>query len=380
MSYETIVALLNPAMSAIYCVSLFVLWRHQRHLVYIAIFATSYALRTVCFAVLYLAISRPAPELRVLSNSLILLSMILLSVALSYRLGQRPRCAALLAIGSISTVLLYIYQFAAPNMPARALILNIGLAGICLLMLFDIATRLHRNRTPVERLLFGLVALSCVGFLLRPLVFQVSGITADRLEEMYWQIVSISDALICSTLAVAIFAMIAVDVTENIKTEAETDVLSGLLNRRGFEARAFGVLSGPTVDTQATVILGDLDHFKSINDRFGHGSGDRIIGAFSDILRNKAPHDAIIARIGGEEFAIMLPAGSSIAAHRVAEAVRSAFKEIAPGIVSNEFNPTASFGIATARKDEGLLGLMERADRALYQAKNQGRDCVRQVA
>ena len=286
MSYESIVALLNPAMSAIYCVSLFVLWRHQRHLVYIAIFATSYALRTVCFAVLYLAISRPAPELRVLSNSLILLSMILLSVALSYRLGQRPRCAALLAIGSISTVLLYIYQFAAPNMPARALILNIGLAGICLLMLFDIATRLHRNRTPVERLLFGLVALSCVGFLLRPLVFQVSGITADRLEEMYWQIVSISDALICSTLAVAIFAMIAVDVTENIKTEAETDVLSGLLNRRGFEARAFDVLSGPTVDTQATVILGDLDHFKSINDRFGHGSGDRIIGAFSDILRN----------------------------------------------------------------------------------------------
>ena len=76
----------------------------------------------------------------------------------------------------------------------------------------------------------------------------------------------------------------------------------------------------------------------------------------------------------------MLPAGSSIAAHRMAEAVRSAFKEIAPGIVSNEFNPTASFGIATARKDEGLLGLMERADRALYQAKNQGRDCVRQVA
>lgn len=380
MSYESIVALLNPAMSAIYCVSLFVLWRHQRHLSYIAIFASSYALRTVCFAVLYFAISKQAPELRILSNALILLSMMLLSVALSCRLGQRPWYGVLLAIGAISTVLLGIYQFAAPNLPARTVILNVGLAGICLLMLFDIATRLHRSWTPVEQLLFGLVGLCCVGFLLRPLVFQISGIPADRLEEMYWQIVSISDALICSTLAVAIFAMIAVDVTKNIKTEAETDVLSGLLNRRGFEARAYGILSRTTVDAQAAVILGDLDHFKSINDRFGHGSGDRIIGAFSEILKNKAPRDAIIARIGGEEFAVMLPARSSVAARRVAEAVRSAFKEIAPGIVSNEFIPTASFGIATARKDEGLLGLMERADRALYQAKNQGRDCVRQVA
>ncbi|WP_424630925.1 GGDEF domain-containing protein [Bradyrhizobium sp. SYSU BS000235] len=111
----------------------------------------------------------------------------------------------------------------------------------------------------------------------------------------------------------------------------QVDMLSGLFNRRGFELRALDALARQTTSAPVAMILGDLDHFKSINDRFGHISGDKIIRRFADVLKEKAPRDAIIARLGGEEFAVLLPPGQAIAAHALAEEPRSAFKDVAPG-------------------------------------------------
>jgi diguanylate cyclase (GGDEF)-like protein len=377
MSHESVVALLNPAMSAIFCVSLLALWRHQRQLTYVALFAFSYAMRVLCFVILTFAITREYSSLRLLANGLVLLATALLSIALSSRLGSRPQHGILVTIGAITLAALYFYQFVEPSLMARAVILNLGLAAVCLVMLVDVA-KLPR-RSPVEQLLFGLVAVTCLGFLLRPLIFQIPSIVTDQVEGAYWLIVSISDALICSTLAVAIFAIIAVDVTDGIKSEAQTDVLSGLFNRRGFETRALDALARQTADAQVTMVLSDLDHFKSINDRFGHSIGDRIIRTFSEILKDKAPRDAIVARLGGEEFAVLLLPGQVAAAQHFAEVARSVFKDVASGVVSDEVTPTASFGIAVARKGEGLLALIDRADRALYHAKEEGRDCIRQA-
>ena len=163
-----------------------------------------------------------------------------------------------------------------------------------------------------------------------------------------------------------------------MKTEAQTDALSGLLNRRGFDARAHDALARQPADARAALILSDLDNFKAINDRFGHSGGDRIIQTFSRILKEKAPDDAIIARHGGEEFVVLLPSGQAANAHNFAETVRSIFKEGTLNMLSGEFSPTASFGIAVASEGENLSGLMIRADRALYQAKSEGRDCVRE--
>ncbi|MGT9989233.1 GGDEF domain-containing protein, partial [Klebsiella pneumoniae] len=183
------------------------------------------------------------------------------------------------------------------------------------------------------------------GFLLRPFTFHIPGIAADEIEATYWLIVSISDALICATLGVGIFAIIAVDIMDGMKTEAQTDALSGLLNRRGFDARAHDALARQPADARAALILSDLDNFKAINDRFGHSGGDRIIQTFSRILKEKAPDDAIIARHGGEEFVVLLPSGQAANAHNFAETVRSIFKEGTLNMLSGEFSPTASFGI-----------------------------------
>ncbi|MDX3978103.1 GGDEF domain-containing protein [Shinella sp.] len=375
MNYYNVIGLLNTSMSAIFCASLFVLWRHHNQFKYIAILGISYAIRSLCFGFFYFAFVLENPVLRLLANALLMMSMLFLSIGLSNRRGQQPRYGALLTISAIALGALYYNQFIEPSLLARVMTFNFALAAVGVLMLLDVAR--HSDRTPVEQVLLGLIVVSCAGFLLRPLFLLASGLPNEQFEGAYWLVVSISDALICAMTAVGIFAVIASDVMDGIKSDAQIDVLSGLFNRRGFEPRALDTLARQSSAAPVAMILGDLDHFKSINDRFGHSGGDRIIQRFSDVLKEKALRDAIVARLGGEEFAILLPPGKAGTAYLFADDVRSTFKEVATGIVSGEASPTVSIGIAIAREEEDLHALMERADRALYKAKNDGRDCVR---
>jgi len=376
MNYYNVIGLLNTGMAAIFCVAMFAIWRNNRALSYISILSVSYGLRSLCFGIFYFAFTMGNPVLRFSANVFLLLSVMLLSVGLSNRRGREPRYAVLLIIGAITLGSLYFHQFIEPNLLARVIVFNFGLAGVTLLMTLDVARA--SRRTPVEQVLLGLSLVSCAGFLLRPLFLIASEVPGEQSEGAYWLVVSISDALICAMTAVGIFAIIASDLMDGIKSDAQIDTLSGLFNRRGFEPRALDALARQTINMPpAAMILSDLDHFKSINDRFGHSGGDRIIERFSRVIKETFPRDAITARLGGEEFAIMLPPGAVVAADRLAEDVRSAFKKAATDIVSGEANPTASFGIAIARENEDLYTLIDRADRALYQAKNDGRDCVR---
>ncbi|UKK83075.1 GGDEF domain-containing protein [Sphingopyxis sp. BSN-002] len=374
MNYYNVIGILNTSMAAIFCIALLAIWRNNRTLNYIRVFGLSYAVRSLCFGIFYFAFSLENPVLRYSANIFLLFAIVLLAIGLSHRRGRPPRYGALLAIGALTLGPLNYYQFVDPNLFARVIILNSGLALLSLLMLLDVART--TRRTPVEQVLLGLLLVSCAGYLLRPLFLIASGASGQQFEGSYWLVVSISDALICAMTAVGIFAVIASDVMDSIKSDALTDALSGLFNRRGFEPRALWAMEMQADGRPVALILGDLDHFKSINDQFGHTSGDLIIRRFSEVLKDKAPGGAILARLGGEEFAIMLPSGAAVAAHELAEEIRTAFKQTAPDIMSGEASPTASFGIAIAREDENLEALMDRADRALYRAKGDGRDRV----
>lgn len=374
MNYYNVIGLLNTSMAAIFCIALFAIWRNNRALNYIRIFGLSYAIRSLCFGIFYFAFSLENPVLRYSANIFLLLAIVLLAIGLSNRRGRPPRYGPLLAIGTFTLGPLHYYQFVDPNLLARVIILNAGLSVLSLLMLLDVART--SRRSPVEQVLLGLLLVSCAGYLLRPLFLIASGASGQRFEGSYWLVVSISDALICAMTAVGAFAIIASDVMDGIKSDALTDALSGLFNRRGFEPRALRAMERQADGKSAALILGDLDHFKSINDQFGHTSGDLIIRRFSGVLKDKAPGGAILARLGGEEFAIMLPPGASVSAAELADEIRTTFKEIAPDILSGEVSPTVSFGVAIARENENLQALIERADRALYKAKGDGRDCV----
>jgi diguanylate cyclase (GGDEF)-like protein len=158
---------------------------------------------------------------------------------------------------------------------------------------------------------------------------------------------------------------------DRLRAAAEIDLLTGVRNRRGF-LDALPTLLRP--DQAAVVALIDLDHFKSINDRFGHEEGDRILATFAARLDHGVRRSDICARWGGEEFAVLLPDTSIDAAHRVMERLRLSLLSDPIGV--DDFSLTFSCGLAGAVDAPALNTALREADIALYQAKAAGRNLV----
>jgi diguanylate cyclase (GGDEF)-like protein len=155
---------------------------------------------------------------------------------------------------------------------------------------------------------------------------------------------------------------------------AFTDELTGVLNRRGFFAAAQKLLAQRAKKGEpVSVLMFDLDHFKSINDRFGHPIGDEVLKLFAAITRSTMRSSDILARFGGEEFVALLPcaiADAGIAAERV----RSAFAGAAGVIAGCPVAATVSAGAAGAQLSADIVTLLGAADQALYRAKANGRN------
>ena len=160
------------------------------------------------------------------------------------------------------------------------------------------------------------------------------------------------------------------------KTAASMDPLTGLFNRRGFsEATSRVIEREAQAGRPVTVMIFDIDHFKSINDRFGHPAGDEILKLFSTIVVNNLRMTDLSGRVGGEEFAALLPCSLEEGV-LVAERVREAFQ--ASNIVVDEgpVDTAVSIGVAGGPAGTELEVLLAAADTALYQAKRSGRNRV----
>ena len=160
---------------------------------------------------------------------------------------------------------------------------------------------------------------------------------------------------------------------------ALTDELTGSLNRRGFFAAAQQLLSQQMKNREpVSVLMFDLDHFKSINDRFGHQTGDETLKLFAAIGRSTLRSSDIFARFGGEEFVAMLP-GSLAGATVAAERVRQIFQGAAGIIAGSPVAATVSIGAASAELGADIAALLTAADQVLYRAKQNGRNRVEGV-
>jgi len=199
----------------------------------------------------------------------------------------------------------------------------------------------------------------------------------------YWVELNIVPLRDC-TGRVTHFAAIERDITEQKRLEdelaeqARSDPLTGLFNRRAFfemaEAEASRLRRHGGV---AALLLLDIDHFKSINDEYGHPVGDRALRALAQHCRQSLrAHDAI-GRIGGEEFAVLLPTMSLAGAAEVAERLRLGISRLALPANDGTFGFTVSIGIAPLSiSDGGFAACLSAADGALYRAKREGRNRI----
>lgn len=154
---------------------------------------------------------------------------------------------------------------------------------------------------------------------------------------------------------------------------ARKDVLTGLWNRRAFVEQAQHELAS---GEPHLLVMVDIDHFKRINDSMGHAAGDLALQHAANVLASMAPPGSLVARLGGEEFAMLIPAQGEHDAQTEAlvEAVRARLEHMPFITATGLTRMTASFGLAPHRTGETLEQLLCRADKALYTAKDSGRN------
>lgn len=154
---------------------------------------------------------------------------------------------------------------------------------------------------------------------------------------------------------------------------ARRDVLTGLYNRRAFVEQAETLLADGHTHM---LVMADIDHFKRINDSMGHAAGDLALQHAAKLLEGMAPAGAVVARLGGEEFGILLAASPDGDAQLLAmvDAMRERLEQVPFITAAGLTQMTASFGLARSRPDEPLDSLLCRADKALYEAKDGGRN------
>jgi diguanylate cyclase (GGDEF)-like protein len=239
-----------------------------------------------------------------------------------------------------------------------------------------------KARSALDNVLMGLLAASALQFLSKPFLFRTFGGTGDSPDQYLSTIYALFSQSMGTIFAIAVALMLLVILVRDVLAEAnarsETDMLSGLLNRGGFEAHAAAALQeARRLGVPASLVISDLDHFKSVNDNFGHAAGDTVIVTFARFLRSAMADHHLAGRIGGEEFAVLLPGTNLVAARLFAEGARNAFASLTVDGMAPTKRFTASFGVAELAGGETISDLMERADKALYLAKNSGRDCVK---
>ena len=162
-----------------------------------------------------------------------------------------------------------------------------------------------------------------------------------------------------------------------IRHRADHDDLTGLANRRRFmEVLALEIERAHRYQRSLALLIFDLDHFKSINDRHGHDAGDRVLQAVGEVLQERLRQVDLSGRLGGEEFGVVLPETGLEGARCVADKLR---RDIAAISVDSRTGPvtlTASFGLSVLTAEEDLDRLRKRADEALYASKTEGRNRV----
>ena len=229
-------------------------------------------------------------------------------------------------------------------------------------------------------LAMGMMAFHGVIYLVRIAATWMAALPPDGgLLQLKWLPIGIFEALFYSFgTAFILLTMAKERVETRHKRAAFIDPLTGAPNRRGFFDRAARVLTRCRDErTPVALLLFDLDHFKRINDTFGHQVGDDILVAFCRAAQDRlGPHD-MFARIGGEEFVCLLPGTSSHSVYAVAERIRGDFEAVSEGFGGGNVHATVSVGVANSvEAGQDITSLLAAADKALYQAKAKGRNRV----
>jgi diguanylate cyclase (GGDEF)-like protein len=377
MSGNYLLSIDIPLIATIFATAFFFLGRQQPDQPHLKDWALVYLIGAVGFSIELLRVYGFGDFISFLTNGFHGLAALFTARGVLTRYGGRRHDGTLWLIYGAGMAGVVLFSYITPNVIGRSGSMSAAIS----LMLLIAAWRVLRtpDKHIVDRLIAAALTVVPIVILARPTIAffagiptQVGTISPDSLFVVALKLQSLLGWL---AFAILFLFRAATDVTRELEEQARRDPMSGLLNRRGFFESAALDLGRRAPNIPCSILIVDIDHFKSINDRLGHATGDRVIHGVGTIL-SQLPFDPIVARIGGEEFALLLPATPLKAAALFGEGLRSAIAGWRDDDIAAGLTVTASIGVAEFRAGGDLAEALRQADIALYAAKRGGRNKV----
>ena len=379
MNGQFFIQLLNPGIGLLFAIAFFLLWLNRRER-YVAYAAGAYLASALAFLIQDVGPVLPMELQRLPANFGFLATGVLFAAAIIKRYALPVPWRAMALTVAVSIAVFIWFLLVQPSIGGRILSIGLG-AGILAIMVVSALWPVVKVHI-IDRVLFWVAAISALNLIVRPVVLlSLQGGFDDYVgfqQSVYWTTVQFSQAMMSILAAISLMVAVAIDQIAELRRQVGDDDLSGLLNRRGFEAQAEAALRRCADEGRpVALMIADLDNFKQVNDSYGHAVGDAIIAAFGAHVRSLGTAGMVAGRIGGEEFALLVPGAGIEAGRRLAEAVRTGLHAACTDRIPARLRPTTSIGLAVGVPEAGLSLLMHQADQALYDAKRGGRDCVR---
>lgn len=295
-------------------------------------------------------------------------------------LGQPPRwlCLTVAILALIAAIAYWTYLDNHVHM--RVIVITTYSATLCASTAILLLRHRPLNRRPYHYWFAATVAiLFAVCQLLRGAYFGSVAVPTNILSfDTVWNVAMlIIGAVTLPTMTMAAIMMVHDSMLGIVEDAANHDHMTGALSRKWLEAVAHDqLLRAQKTGKPLSLLVIDLDHFKRINDTYGHAGGDEVLKEFTRMTRNSLRDGDALGRLGGEEFGVLLPNTDTDVAIKIAMRLREQSEQHLISGSFGECHYSISVGIATARPDESFDRLSARADSALYSAKNSGRNRV----
>lgn len=335
--------------------------------------ASSYSLVTLAFATDIFGGTNPGFLVAAGAASLYLLAAIYAARAIAMRMGRTVQSYAVGAIGLLMLGGIAWYTLHTPDWVARRAIVALSMAMVLSL----VVPRVWRaqQRHTADRIAVTLFTLATLLMWLRPVgLLTATPAPLGPLTEITFLRVNLLVLLVVIAIyTAALIACALADSTAKLRAERDHDGLTNLINRRALEevctptpyARGFRVL-----------VMCDLDHFKGINDQYGHAAGDEVLRQFGHILQSMVREADVTARLGGDEFVLALKHTTVEQAQKLIARIQAQMARACWCPPEPQRPVTASFGMVRLRAQERLQETLQRADQLMYLAKKTGRNCL----
>ena len=377
MMTEKILALANPMLCTVFALAFFILWRREPGAKWIIIIAMTYVTRAVGFFVFHFTNDPNGVGSIVLMHLFYSASAITVVWGVCERNGQKSDLGIYTLIAATAMAMMIAASYGI-DYNARLYAANASYGLILALGTQTAARKVEKDL--LDKAILFLLGMGAFQFFFRPLLaIMVEGsMTAEQYRDTpFYAVMVVWLALASLLMAMALLMAALTDQMKAVRENSERDALTGLKMRGPFEQAAVAMLSKAKEDgVPVGVIVADIDHFKQVNDIWGHQVGDNAIASFGDLLNGAIRPSDIVGRIGGEEFCVLVWNCPLEGTQSLAERIRSSFSNLRITGISDDVRISASFGVASWDNREGYGKLFARADAALYAAKKSGRNRV----